>query len=226
MHPFFALPIAYILGSIPSAVWVAKIYKGIDIREYGSKNAGLTNVFRVLGWKPAIPVILVDLSKGFFAVYIAMLLNPIGCFDTIIADVSICMEIYEWLPITAGLLAIFGHSFTCMAGFRGGKGVLTALGVFLALQPVLALTCFAFWGLLFAATKYVSVASIGACALLGVLATFGYFSYILPVAYGLDNVYVLVLSWLVSVFVIVKHKANMVRLWNGTENGFGKKRKI
>jgi len=206
MHPLFALPIAYILGSIPSAVWVAKIYKGIDIREHGSKNAGLTNVFRVLGWKPAIPVILVDLSKGFFAVYIALLLNH-----------------YEWLPITAGLLAIFGHSFTCMAGFRGGKGVLTALGVFLRLQPVLALTCFAFWGLLFAATKYVSVASIGACALLGVLATFGYFSEILPV-YKLD-IYVLVLSWLVSVFVIVKHKANMVRLWNGTENGFGKKRK-
>ncbi|MDR1811840.1 MAG: glycerol-3-phosphate 1-O-acyltransferase PlsY [Candidatus Fibromonas sp.] len=207
MHPLFALPIAYILGSIPSAVWVAKIYKGIDIREHGSKNAGLTNVFRVLGWKPALPVIAVDLSKGFLAVFIA------GQF----------YDSYDWLPIAAGLLAIFGHSFTCMAGFRGGKGVLTALGVFLALQPVLALTCFAFWGLLFAATKYVSVASIGACALLGVLATFGYVSDILPV-YKLD-IYVLVLSWLVAVFVIVKHKANMVRLWNGTENGFGKKRK-
>jgi glycerol-3-phosphate acyltransferase PlsY len=218
MHPLFALPIAYILGSIPSAVWVAKIYKGIDIREHGSKNAGLTNVFRVLGWKPAIPVILVDLSKGFLAVSIAILLNPYGCFDGEGGP-----QVYEWLPIAAGLLAIFGHSFTCMAGFRGGKGVLTALGVFLALQPVLALTCLAFWGLLLAATKYVSVASIGACALLGVLATFGYFSEILPV-YKLD-IYVLVLSWLVSVFVIVKHKANMVRLWNGTENGFGKKRK-
>ncbi len=214
MYPLFALPIAYLLGSIPSAVWFARIYKGIDIREYGSKNAGLTNVFRVLGWKPAIPVILVDLSKGFFAVFIAQSLN-------LAEDGS---QIYEWLPITAGLLVIFGHSFTCMAGFRGGKGVLTTLGVFLALQPVLALTCFAFWGLLLAATKYVSVASIGACALLGVLATFGYFSENLPI-YEL-NIYVLVLSWLVSVFVIVKHKANMVRLWNGTENGFGKKRKI
>ncbi len=208
MHPLFALPIAYILGSIPSAVWVARIYKGIDIREHGSKNAGLTNAFRVLGWKPALPVIAVDLSKGFFAVFIAQLFHEPS---------------YEWLPIAAGLLAIFGHSFTCMAGFRGGKGVLTALGVFLALQPVLALTCFAFWGLLFAATKYVSVASIGACAMLAVLATFGYASAFLPV-YKLD-IYVFVLSWLVAVFVIVKHKANMVRLWNGTENGFGKKRK-
>jgi len=209
MPPFLALPIAYILGSIPSAVWVAKIYKGIDIREHGSKNAGLTNVIRVLGWKPAIPVILVDLSKGFFAVFIAKMLD--------------CSQIYSWLPVTAGLLAIFGHSFTCMAGFRGGKGVLTALGVFLALQPVLALTCFAFWGILFVATKYVSVASIGACVMLAGLATFGFVSDILPV-YKLD-IYILILSWLVSVFVIVKHKANMVRLWNGTENGFGKKRK-
>jgi len=210
MFPLLALPIAYMLGSIPSAVWVAKIYKGIDIREHGSKNAGLTNVFRVLGWKPAIPVILVDLSKGFFAVFIAKMLND--------------SQVYEWLPIAAGLLAIFGHSFTCLAGFRGGKGVLTALGVFLALQPALALTCFAFWGILFAITKYVSVASIGACVMLATLATLGFVSDILPV-YNLD-IYILILSWLVSVFVAVKHKANMVRLWNGTENGFGKKRKI
>jgi glycerol-3-phosphate acyltransferase PlsY len=222
MHPFFALPIAYILGSIPSAVWFAKIYKGIDIREHGSKNAGLTNVFRVLGWKPAIPVILVDLSKGFFAVFIAKLLNS--------AENSV--QLYEWIPITAGLFAIFGHSFTCMAGFKGGKGVLTTLGVFLALQPVLALTCFAFWGILLAATKYVSVASIGACALLGLLATLSFASTLFN-RFGLgfmpDAVYldldVIILSWLVSFFVIVKHKANMVRLWNGTENGFGKKRK-
>jgi glycerol-3-phosphate acyltransferase PlsY len=213
VYPIFALPIAYLLGSIPSAVWVAKIYKGIDIREHGSKNAGLTNVFRVLGWKPALPVIVADLSKGFFSVFIAKKLN--------LAEDS--SQIYEWLPITAGLLAIFGHSFTCMAGFRGGKGVLTALGVFLALQPVLALTSFAFWGFLFAATKYVSVASIGACALLAMLATFGYISDIL-LAYKSD-IYVLVLSWFVVIFVITKHKANMVRLWNGTENGFGKKRK-
>ena len=157
-----------------------------------------------------MPVILVDLSKGFFAVFIAKILDS--------------SQAYEWLPITAGLFVIFGHSFTCLAGFRGGKGVLTALGVFLALQPVLALTCFAFWGILFATTKYVSVASIGACAMLATLATFGFASDILPV-YKLD-IYVLILSWLVSVFVIVKHKANMVRLWNGTENGFGKKRKI
>jgi glycerol-3-phosphate acyltransferase PlsY len=200
---------AYLLGSIPTAVWVSKIYKGIDIREHGSKNAGLTNVFRVLGYKPALPVIAVDLAKGFFAPFIAMQLST---------D-------YGWLPVTAGLLAIFGHSYTCMAGFRGGKGVLTALGVFLALQPVLALTCFAFWVALLAATKYVSVASIGACALLAVLSLLGYFANNFLLVFKTD-IYILALSWLVAAFVIVKHKTNMVRLWNGTENGFGKKRKI
>lgn len=214
MFSLIALPVAYMLGSIPSAVWVSKFHKGIDIREHGSKNAGLTNVFRVLGWKPALPVIAVDLSKGFFAVFIAQMLN-------LTEDGS---QVYSWLPITAGLFVILGHSFTCLAKFKGGKGVLTTLGVFLALQPVLALTCFAFWGFLLAATKYVSVASIGACALLALLATFGFVSGILPV-YKPD-IYVLVLSWIVAAFVIVKHRANMVRLWNGTENGFGKKRKV
>jgi glycerol-3-phosphate acyltransferase PlsY len=207
MHLLLALPIAYLLGSIPTAVWVSKIYKNIDIREHGSKNAGLTNVFRVLGWKPALPVIAIDLAKGFFFFFIAMQLNA--------AEGT---QVYSWLPVVAGLLVVLGHSFTCLAKFKGGKGVLTTLGVFLALQPVLALTCFAFWGLLFVATKYVSVASIGACALLSVLSAVFF-------AYSCADIYVLVLSQLVAVFVIVKHKANMVRLYHGTENGFGKKRK-
>ena len=210
MYPLLALPIAYLLGSIPTAVWVARIYKNIDIREHGSKNAGLTNVFRVLGWKPALPVIAVDLAKGFFAPFIAMRLN--------VAEGT--SEVYSWLPVVAGMLVVLGHSFTCLARFKGGKGVLTTLGVFLALQPVLALTCFAFWGLLLVATKYVSVASIGACAMLSVLSAVCF-------VYECDgmNIYVLILSQIVAIFVIVKHKANMVRLYHGTENGFGKKRK-
>jgi len=188
---------------------VAKAWKKIDIREHGSKNAGLTNVFRVLGWKPALPVILVDLGKGFFAPFIAMQVDG---------------GQHSWLPFAAGMLAILGHSFTCFAGFRGGKGVLTAMGVFLALHPILALTCFSFWVLLVATTKYVSVGSIGACSLLILLATLGFLVPDLAFP-GKVNIGVLALSWLVGVFVIVKHKANMVRLWNGTENGFGSKRK-
>ncbi|GHV12100.1 glycerol-3-phosphate acyltransferase [Fibrobacterales bacterium] len=214
MSPIFALPIAYLLGSIPTAVWVSRAFKGIDIRDHGSKNAGLTNVFRVLGWKPALPVVAVDLAKGFFAPFIALQLNaaPNGT------------AIYSWLPIAAGMLAILGHSLTCFAGFRGGKGVLTALGVFLALSPAVAISCFAFWLLLLAITKYVSVASIGACLLLAGLSSFGFVSAFANGLFATD-IYVLILSWLVAIFVIYKHKANMVRLWNGTENGFGNRRK-
>lgn len=208
MNSLLTLPLAYLLGSIPTAVWVAKAWKKIDIREHGSKNAGLTNVFRVLGWKPALPVVFVDLAKGFLAPFLALQVDG---------------GVHPWLPFVAGLLAILGHSFTCFAGFRGGKGVLTAMGVFLALHPVLALTCFSFWVILTVSTKYVSVGSIGACTLLPILATLG-FATSLPFP-GEVDAGVLALSWLVGIFVIVKHKANMVRLWNGTENGFGSKRK-
>jgi len=158
--------------------------------------------------------VFVDLSKGFLAPFIARMVDTAP-------DGSL---VHPWLPLAAGLLAILGHSFTCFAGFRGGKGVLTALGVFLALHPVIALTCFAFWILLVVTTKYVSVGSIGACALLGVLATVGFVAPSLPFPGSVD-VGVLTLSWLVGIFVIVKHRTNMVRLWNGTENGFGSKRK-
>ena len=212
MNSLLCLPIAYLLGSIPTAVWVAKITRGIDIRHYGSKNAGLTNVFRVLGWKPALPVVFVDLGKGFFAPFIAI--KMVEAFE----------PSYDWLPLVAGLLAILGHSFTCFAGFRGGKGVLTALGVFLALCPITALASFAIWILLVVTTKYVSVGSIGGCLALAIFSTMGYFK--LPFPPDEINLGLCITTLLVAVFVIYKHKANIKRLMNGTENGFGKKRKI
>lgn len=128
------------LGSIPSAIWIAKIAKGkdFDIREYGSKNAGLTNTFRVLGWKPALPVVFMDLLKGFFGPFIAALM----CKAQVEAGGA---DWSSWVPLVAGLLVILGHSFTCFAGFRGGKGVLAALGVFLAISPITVLIGFATW---------------------------------------------------------------------------------
>ena len=130
---------------------------------------------------------------------------------------------FTWLPLVAGILAILGHSFTCFAGFRGGKGVLTALGVFLCLCPVTALSCFAVWILLLFVTKYVSVGSIGACIALILFSTLGYFKCSFPP----DNfdLPLWITSCLVGIFVIIKHKSNIKRLLNGTENGFGKKRK-
>ncbi len=190
-------------------MWVSKIWKKIDIREYGSKNAGLTNVFRVLGWKPALPVVFVDLGKGMLAPFVAIQMTK-GNPDQ------------AWIPLLAGLLAIVGHSFTVFAGFRGGKGVLTAMGVFCTLSPVAALLSFSVWILLTFTSGFVSLGSIGGCSTLGILLSYGFFaktSFIGEVHPGL-----LATGWAVAIFVIVKHKANIKRLLNGTENGFRKKK--
>lgn len=218
MNSLLSLPIAYLLGSIPSAIWIAKLAKGraFDIRDYGSKNAGLTNTFRVLGWKPALPVVFMDLIKGFLGPWIAMQM----CEAQMAAGGA---DYSHWVPLVAGILVILGHSFTCFAGFRGGKGVLAALGVFLALCPITALSCLGVWVVLTFATKYVSVGSIGACVALAVISTLGYFDLPFPPENINEGLWITCL--LVAVFVIVKHKSNIKRLMNGTENGFGSKRK-
>lgn len=161
-------------------------------------------------------MVVIDLLKGFLAPTIAATLNE--------ASKASGGPDYYWLPLACGLLAVIGHSFTCFAGFRGGKGVLTAFGMFLALAPVTALLAFLVWSVLTIATKYVSVGSIGACIALAGLTLFGFLA---PDIYPHDQIHagILGLAWIIAVFVIVKHKANIKRLLNGTENGFGKKRK-
>jgi len=154
-----------------------------------------------------LPVVIVDLCKGMLAPYIAMQMMEPG---------------QTWLPLLAGILAIVGHSFTCFAGFRGGKGVLTAMGVFSTLSPVSALLSFAVWIAATVSTGFVSLGSILGCLTLGILFSIGFFvpgSFIGNIHMGL-----LITGWAVAIFVIVKHKANIRRLLNGTENGF-KKRK-
>lgn len=130
----------------------------------------------------------------------------------------------SWVPLVAGLLVIFGHSFTCFAGFRGGKGVLAAFGVFLALCPITALASFGVWLLFTITTKYVSVGSIVACIALAIFSTMGYFK--LPFPPDNINLGLWITAIIVAVFVIIKHKSNIKRLLNGTENGFGSKRKV
>ncbi|NLB62937.1 MAG: glycerol-3-phosphate 1-O-acyltransferase PlsY [Fibrobacter sp.] len=192
------------LGSIPTAVWVSKLWKKTDIRQHGSKNAGLTNIVRVFGWGPAVPVMIVDLGKGMLAPFLAMTIAP---------------EI-TWLPLAAGLLVILGHSLTLFAGFKGGKGVLTGMGVFLVLAPLAAILAFTAWAVVAKASGYVSLASIIACLVLGLLLSLGYafpasiFAHIAPS--------LLIVGWAVSLFVIYKHRVNVVRLAKGTENRFGR----
>ena len=166
--------------------------------------------------KPALPVVFMDLIKGILGPWIAMKMCE-AQVATGGADYS------HWVPLVAGLLVILGHSFTCFAGFRGGKGVLAALGVFLALCPITALSAFGVWIVFTFASKYVSVGSIAACVALGVFAVMGYLK--LPFPPDDINLGLMITCLIVAVFVIVKHKSNIKRLMNGTENGFGSKRK-
>jgi len=233
MTIWLALPLCYLLGSIPTAVWVSRLFAGIDIREHGSHNAGLTNVYRVLGWKPAVPVALVDLLKGLAAVLIGLAWSksawhmPHG---------------HQTFALGCGVAAVIGHSFTVFAGFRGGKGVLTTLGVFTGVSAAPALVAFAFWGLVLKRTGYVSLASILAAGFFAVLETIVFALHAIQVAaqistggvlcwYSLlgtlvtrGHMNLLILSWITAVFVIWKHRANIVRLRNGTEYRFGSAR--
>lgn len=230
MTIWLALPLCYLLGSIPTAVWVSRLFAGIDIREHGSHNAGLTNVYRVLGWKPAVPVALVDLLKGLGAVLIGLAWSkaawnmPHG---------------HETFALGCGVAAVVGHSFTVFAGFRGGKGVLTTLGVFTGVSTIPALVAFGFWGLVLKRTGYVSLASILAAGFFALLETVVFALRAIQVAaqvsttgevcwYSLFTTLVtrghmnlLILSWITAVFVIWKHRANITRLRNGTEYRFG-----
>lgn len=153
-------------------------------------------------------MVLVDLGKGMLAPWIAM-------------QMATPEQMY-WLPLVAGFLAIFGHSFTCMAGFRGGKGVLTAMGVFSTLIPVVALMSFAVWIAVTVFSGYVSLASILGALTLGTMLSVGYFLDVPSL--GEVTTGLLVTGWVVAIFVVVKHKSNIIRLLNGTENGFKKKK--
>jgi glycerol-3-phosphate acyltransferase PlsY len=193
-----ALAAAYVLGALAPALWIARLH-GVDIFKVGSGNPGMTNVWRVLGWKPALPVALLDAGKGFLAAWL-------GTFLT---------GSMEW-GLAAGVVAVLGHSFTCFARFRGGKGVLTSFGVFLCFAPVSAFLALAAWAAIVLRTRYVSLGSIVAALVLpfGILAEAR-----LRQNPGLYPV--LAVGTLVSAFVLYRHRSNMSRLLRGTENKIG-----
>ncbi len=233
MTLWFALPLCYLLGSIPTAVWISRVFGGIDIRQHGSRNAGLTNVFRVLGWKPALPVALVDFGKGLGAVLIGLAWSRAAWNMD---------HGHTTFALACGLAAVVGHTFTVFAGFKGGKGVLTGLGVFAGISPFTALIAFVAWVVVLKWKGYVSLASIVGAVLLALANTalmlekaWGYMTQI-PAGYvGPDWAYVVgslvahgdtalvILSWIVGLFVVWKHRANIQRLKAGTEFRFGRK---
>jgi glycerol-3-phosphate acyltransferase PlsY len=198
---FLIIILSYLLGSIPSAVWVGKYFKGIDIREHGSKNAGATNTFRVLGKRYGWLVLLVDVAKGSIA----------SCLPYFFASCWFAGYKDEFLilQLTAAFFAVFGHVFPVFAQFRGGKGVATSLGVIIGINPPAAAVCLAIFLLVFISSGYVSLGSITA-ALCFPLVSY-YFVHD-------DTRIMIVFTIVLGVSVIWAHRTNIERLRNKTEN--------
>jgi glycerol-3-phosphate acyltransferase PlsY len=189
---------AYLLGSIPTAVWWGMRYYGIDVREFGSGNAGATNTFRVLGKKAGIPVLIVDILKGTLAVSLVYLTS--FKFDS---NPFVNME------LGLGIAALVGHVFPIFAGFRGGKGVATILGVVVCLTPITSvLVLIVFLTVLFA-TRYVSLSSI--------LAGISY-PLFLNLFLKNQNETLMIYSVLVAVLLVITHKKNILRLFKRQES--------
>lgn len=188
-----ALLLAYIIGAIPTGLIVARQLAGIDIRQHGSKNIGATNVWRVLGWKLGLTTFLIDVAKAFLGVMQAVWLGGGGV----------------WLPVLAAFAVLLGNFFNVFLGFKGGKGVAASLGVFLALAPLPVLIAFLLFVVVVGVSGYISLGSVLAALALPVL------------VYTLQGTGpVLWLIVVVAVLVIAKHRANIVRLLNGTESKF------
>lgn len=193
---------AYLLGAIPTSYLAGKVGRGIDLREHGSKNLGATNVYRILGWKYAIPVALFDIAKG--AIPVLFFSRWAGAAE------------HPWLPVVLGGAAVLGHMFSPYVSFKGGKGVATAAGMFLALAPVAVLLAILVWGSCLWLTGYVSLSSIIAVgsvplwvALLQPNSQYGFWASIALVA-----------------LIVFAHRRNIARLLAGTENRFRTRRNL
>jgi glycerol-3-phosphate acyltransferase PlsY len=189
-----ALLFAYALGSLPSAVWIGKMFYGVDVREHGSGNAGATNTFRVLGKKAGVPVLIIDILKGWVAVNITYYLLP----DAPGTEPFVNMQ------IVLGIAALIGHIFPLFAGFRGGKGIATLLGIMLAIQPSASAIAILVFLVVFLISGYVSLSSM----------TAGFaFPFIIMLLFKNSVIPSLVIfSFLVAILILVTHQKNIERL--------------
>jgi acyl phosphate:glycerol-3-phosphate acyltransferase len=201
--------VGYLLGSIPTGYLVARS-RGIDIRKVGSGNIGATNVFRILGKPAGIFVLLVDAAKGFLACRYAGLL----IYRALAGPVAEGSSTEEFLKITGGLFAILGHNYTCFLKFKGGKGIATSAGVMLALLPIAMAVSTGVFGVTLAVTRYVSVASMTAALVLPFAAWWP----------ARSSTTMIVVAAMIGALGIYKHRSNIQRLMNGTENRVGKKK--
>jgi len=199
MNELLLIVLAYLIGSIPTAVWVSNYFFDIDIRDYGSGNAGATNTFRVLGPKWGSFVMVVDMLKGVVAVKLALLIPYYIEFDTHFIN----------LQVGLGLSAVVGHIFPIWADFRGGKGIATLFGMVLGIQPIVAICCVGVFLLVLYLTRFVSLSSI--------LASVAFPVFILVIFNEPEPLY-RVFAIAVALLVLLTHQKNITRLLKGNEN--------
>ena len=199
--------LAYLLGSCPFGIIIGKIWRGIDIRDHGSKNAGFTNVYRVMGPLPAGIVLILDIAKGMAAV---LLLTQIS-FNTV------TLNLID-LKILAAFFVIWGHVFSIFAGFRGGKGIATGLGALISIIPLEVALALLIFIVVVAITRYVSLGSLVATTFVLVALLFEryYLRQVVPSELVLMFVFL-------TCFVFFNHRGNIKRLLAGTENKLGQK---
>lgn len=199
MDKIVLILLAYFIGSIPTSVWVSKKFFGIDIRDYGSGNAGATNTYRVLGSKWGTLVMIVDVLKGMVATSLFLFIPE--------------LKQDEWartnFMIVLGLAAVLGHIFPIWARFRGGKGVATLFGMVLVIQPIVAICCVAVFMLVLFLTRFISLSSI--------LSSIAFAIFILFVFNDEVTLY-RIFSVVVALIVILTHQKNINRLLKGTES--------
>ena len=197
-----ALVFAYLFGSIPSAVWIGQAFYGIDVREYGSGNAGATNTFRVLGKKAGIPVMLFDIAKGWTATNLAFFIG----LSVTGPEHSVQYVNYQ---LALGIVAVVGHLFPVFAGFRGGKGIATLFGMILAVHLPASLLCVLSFTIVLLLTRYVSLSSIAAG-----------FTFPLSVifVYHVSVRSIIIYGMCICILILVTHQKNIERLLRGKES--------
>ncbi|OGC81376.1 MAG: acyl-phosphate glycerol 3-phosphate acyltransferase [candidate division Zixibacteria bacterium RBG_16_43_9] len=203
----FIIVFSYLLGSLPFGIIITKLWKGIDIREHGSKNPGATNVYRVVGLIPALMVLILDVGKGLVA---TLLFSRISIDQPFLNAIS--------LMILAGIAVILGHVFPIFVGFKGGKGVATGLGVLISLAPLETALALLLFLIIVAITRYVSLGSLSSASFILLALIFKKYYFHKPVSLEL-----LVSVLVLTIFIFYTHRSNIKRLLNGTENKFGKK---
>jgi len=204
MNIVLGIVAGYLIGSLPFGIIITRIFKGVDVRDFGSGSSGFTNVYRVCGIGPALIVAFLDIGKGFAAAYIGLLLY----------DPSMPIK-SEHLMLICGCAGVIGHIYTIFARFKGGKGVLTALGVCIGVIPLEAMIALVVFAVVFAITRYISAGSMIAAATLPlslIVEKYGFHRNVDGVLFGF--------TVLIVAVIFYAHRQNIRRILKGEENAF------